>query len=291
MGLKTSSIKKNFAHLRIQKFIFATAALSAVTLGTGCGSGVSPSSGIVNDISIKTYTVGSDQWMQMSTILNTNGFQMASVNVPITNPNDHSITYGNVSVNASLCSTKPCKYTADLTVALNVTQASLSHTLDPYLPNGTAVPIGGIDPALIVSLPIATTSVSNSRIYFAFDRVSGVGMLGAALTFAAFDPLGNYVPGLNYFQPFQINNVSLSAGIFAGAATNTTGIGLFVDISNLLKPQPTLLSRAMASLSPGKAVASAKLLFKTLTPSNSKLIKMGKRMNQMNGQGLVLKLN
>lgn len=291
MKLKIGKNTKNIKTL--QKLLVVTASLTAVTLGSGCGANVSPGSGMVNNIQVKSYTLGSDQWLQMDTVLNTNGFQMSSINVPITDPRDHSVTYGNVSVASSLCNTKPCAYTVNLSVALNVTQASLSHTLDAYLPNGTAVPIGGIDASKIISLPIATTAFSNSRIYFAFDTVTGVGMVGAALTFSALDPVGHYVPGLNYFQPFQINNVSLSAGLFVGSETNTTGIGLFVDISNLMKPQGSLLARAMDSLGSKSSAStpSGHLTFKTLTPSKSKLKKLGLQLNNLSKRGAVLKLN
>ncbi|MEO5970319.1 MAG: hypothetical protein ABIQ95_10370 [Bdellovibrionia bacterium] len=204
--------------------------LTAVLVGTsGCGANGSPVSTLVNNVKLRTYAQNNEQWMEISVLLSTGGFSLAGINLPIVNPKDNTKIYGELSMIPTLCSTSPCYGGGELAISVNLTQTTQVQGIDIALPNGTRLPVGGLQNATVVALPIAQTG---AKIYIAFGQ--GVAMFGAAVPFSAMDPAGKYVPGVNIFEPLTFNKINLIAGIFAGAAPNTTGVGLFVDLSSTL---------------------------------------------------------
>jgi hypothetical protein len=210
---------------------------------SGCGQNSNPVANVISQIELKSYKVGSDEWIQMKAGLVTGNFMLAGINAPITDPTDLSKVYGQIGLLPVLCGNNPnCQGGGDLTISLNITQVTQVQGVAPILPNGTGLPLGGLQNAHVVALPIGNTG---GRIYFAFGP--GVGMLGTAIPFSVLDPSGQYVPGVNVFQPLQLGPVSLIAGIFAGSVPNTTGIGLFADLTSILFQTPLLRSLAFDS--------------------------------------------
>jgi hypothetical protein len=206
---------------------------------SGCGkNNTLPVADIVSQIQLKSYEQNNDQWISVSAQFNTGGFALAGINLPIANPNAPGVLYGQLNLVPTLCQKTPCINRGQVTVELNITQTTQVQGTAPTLPNNTPLPVGGLSGATIVSLPVADTG---ARIYLAFGQ--DVALFGFALPFAALDPAGKYLPGVNVFEPITFDKISLIAGLFAGATPVSTGIGLFMDLSSVLE-EPALSSLA-----------------------------------------------
>lgn len=209
--------------------------LGLLAFSTACGkSGSSPVDKVVKSASLTTYLQGGDQWIQTLISLDTGGFVLAGINVPIVDPTNLGEEYGEISLLPNIAQ-QGGDNGGDLRIALNVTHATRVQGVAPVLPNGTPLPIGGIGNTPVIAIPIGDATVS-SRLYFAFG--SGVAFLGTALSFAALDPAGQYAPNVDIFEPFHIGNVNLIAGLFTGTAVMSSGIGLFIDLSGVINQAP-----------------------------------------------------
>jgi len=239
--------KSDRLNLRSQKSLVVLS-LATVLLTSACtsSSGTSTVSQVVTNVSVKTYTQSGDEWAQVTAVLNTNAYQVAAVNVPVTNPTTH-VEYAQLTIVPTLCSGTCTANTADLTVAIDISAATKMAGTNPELPNGTPLPVGGLTNATTVVIPIAKT---NAQLYFSFGP--GVAMLGTTVSFSAMNSVGTYVPGVDIFAPIPAGPVNIIAGIYAGSAPSTTGVGLFVDLSSVINqaPQPA----ALAEVSSGAQV-------------------------------------
>ncbi len=262
-----------------KKLTTSALVLGIVALNTACGQ--NPVQSVVTNVQIKTYSVDHDEWVQMTTSLNTGGFMLTSVNLPVADPNDHSKIYGQLTLLPSL--PKPGSNGGDITISLNISQIANVKGIDPLLPNGTPIPVGGLMNANLIAFPIADTG---ARLYFALG--SQVAMLGAAIPFKELDPAGHYVPGINIFQPIQLGPVSLTAGMFAGAQTNTTGVGFFVDLSQAVKDFPPFSSVKMMARSMPKG--SSGITFDSVQPSLITRNKFYQKVYDMSQTGMTLRV-
>jgi len=227
---------KNKGSKKLRKGLLAGALCLTATsvFATGCGSSTTTSS-ILNNVTLKTYQQGTDQWIQMTATLSTAGYTLGAVNIPIVNPANPAVEYGQITLAPDLCGTG-CNG-GDLTLAFNITQGAHGQSVSPLLPNGTAIPVGGLQNATVLAFNVGNFG---AKVYFAFGQ--GVALLGTAIPFAALDPAGQYVPGLDVFAPITISNITADVGIFAGSQPNTTGVGLFVDLSSVVTTTPALAS-------------------------------------------------
>jgi hypothetical protein len=286
-------VRMKFQSKKQSLFRVAPVLLLPLFASFGCGKNSNPVANFVNQLELKTYVSGSDEWVQMTSNLTTGNFMLTGINVPITDPRDRNLVYGEISLSPTLCNTTPCQNTSDLRIALNITQIIPVPATSPLLPNGTNLPVGGLQNSKIVALPIADTG---AVIYFAFGP--NVAMLGTALPFSALDPAGQYVPGVNVFQPLQLGTVSLIAGLFAGSAPKTTGFGLFVDLSQVINNSPTLAALSadplssirISSASSSIAPHASKLSFQAVTPSSRNQNKLYKKLYELHQKGTVLTL-
>jgi len=220
----------------LMSHLMAIFTVSAVAVtASGCGSQAGGIGNMLNGIDVQTYTQGSDLWTSMTAKIDTGAMILAGVTIPIVNPHDPSVTYGSLSMQSNLCSPNGiCTGGGTLTIAVNLTQVSHSQILDNRLPNGTMIPVGQAVNNAIVALPLGGTG---GRLYVAFGQ--NIAMMGVALPFSALDSVGQYVPGVNIFEPFASNGINGIIGIFTGSSVKTTGVALFVDLSSLLHHSTT----------------------------------------------------
>ena len=169
---------------RFQVAILSLVLLSIPFVNSGCAKAPTVNQVLTNVVA-KSFMVNSDEWVGVTATFNTAGFMLASINVPVTDPNNLSITYGQFSLIPFLCS-GACQGGGNISISVNLTQLAHVQGQPAILPNGTALPIAGFNPALMVALPIGNTS---SRIYYAF--APGIALLGTAMTFSQLDPAGN----------------------------------------------------------------------------------------------------
>jgi hypothetical protein len=271
--------------------------LALVSLGiaavsaTGCGSASSGVGNMLQNISVKSYNQNGDLWASMTSQIDTGSMILAGLTIPIVNPHNPSQVYGSFSMQSNLCNPNGiCQGGGTLTIAVDLSQISHSQIVDNTLPNGTMIPVGQAASQAIVALPLGN---SNGRLYVAFGQ--GIAMLGVALPFSALNSVGQYVPGVDIFQPFANNGVNGIIGIFAGSAPNTTGIAMFVDLSSLI--QSTSTSSVMMASVRSQAVtaeevpAAAPLILDDVTPSYRDQQNLYYRLWKLNNRHTTLRLN
>ncbi len=259
--------------------------LMASLMMSGCGAkGGNPIAQIVTNIAVKTSVQNSEDWVQATATLNTGGFQVAGISFPLSDFKSPA-QYGQITLTPISC-TKNCNgYSADLTIQLNISQISREPSGSPLLPNGTPLPVGGLQNATTIAIPIANTG---AQLYFAFAK--GVALLGTAIPFSVLDPAGHYLPGVDVFQPFTAGPIQVTAGIFAGAAPKTTGIGLFMDISGVLNTNtvtPTVVRNFAANL---ESQVPSKITLSPVHPSQSKENRLFRKIYGLSQQGLKLEM-
>lgn len=225
---------------------------AAAVTATGCGSSSGGIGNMLTGIQVQTYNQGGDLWTSMTSQIDTGAMILAGVTIPIVNPHEPGVVLGQLSMQSNLCNPNGiCQGGGTLTVAVNVTQVSHSQILDNKLPNGTMIPVGQAVNNAIVALPLGGTG---GKLYVAFGQ--NIAMLGVALPFSALDSVGQYVPGVNIFQPFASNGVSGIIGMFTGSSVKTTGVAMFVDLSSLLPSSTSTSTLAVNSLSSIRAQAA-----------------------------------
>lgn len=211
----------------LSRRLVATATFAALAfIGTGCGK-----ENIVKDVKLRSYNQNGDAFAEVKAVIGVGGAELPSVNLPIFDPRNPAVTYGAVTLNPGFGGL------ADLGIAVNLTEVATVPSGDATLPNGTALPVGGLDPSKVISLPLANTG---GRFYVAFDN--NVSVVGTAIPIKEMDPLGKYGGGANLFSGFTFKNgVRGIAGIFTSPTPGKNGFGIFVDASNLVqKPVPSL---------------------------------------------------
>lgn len=266
--------------------------VSAVIMGvavtaTGCGSGSSSGvGGLLSGAQLSTYQQNGDTYAEFEVQLSTESFLISDIDLPILDPNDPSVTYGSISLNNALCMTgSTCTSGGgELIVSVNLTQIANLNTTSDLLPNGTAIPISGLTASDVFALPIGG---SGGTVYL--DLTSGQQMIGVALPFQELNGVGAYVPGADIFSPVSLGNVTGVVGIFAGAASGQTGIGVFADLASVLSSSNSV-GVASSSAVEAKAEVSSKLKMKSVTPSFSQEVKLYNSLSELNSRGTRLHL-
>lgn len=238
---------------------------SLSVLATGCGKNAGVAS-MVEGIEVRTYENAGDLWAELKAQLSTGALILSGLNLPILDPKNPGAVYGNLAVNSTFCGSASCGG-SQLTVQLNVSKITHTSALSPLLPNGTSIPVGGLESTTIVALPVGNTG---ARIYVGIG--SNVALLGFALPFKEFDKIGTYVPGINLFQPFGQGTDSVHGvvGLFTGAGAGQNGMALFIDMSGLLKPTtvaPMLASGATARIASSVRVNAAAAMAVAVEPA------------------------
>lgn len=277
----------------VSKLVTALSISAAAITATGCGSQAGGVGNMLTAIQVQTYNQGGDLWASMTSQIDTGAMILAGVTIPIVNPHDPSVQLGSLSMQSNLCNPNGiCQGGGTLTIAVNVTQVSHAQILDNKLPNGTMIPVGQAVNNAIVALPLGGTG---GKLYVAFGQ--NIAMLGVALPFSALDNVGQYIPGVNIFEPFANNGISGIVGIFTGSSVKTTGVALFVDLSSLLKPKTTTLAvnalssiRAQASVQSVSAQQVEPLVLDEVKPSYSDEQAVYYRLWKLNSKRTQLRL-
>ncbi len=204
----------------------------------------------VTDGSVRSFTENEEVWGEVKLTVTTGGIQIPGFSYDIQDPADSQKTYGTLALTPTIGA-------SELTLKMNVTQASLGNTLEPLLPNGNALPVGGIDEDSVIALPVdggkalVYLSLSNNRV-----------LVGSAVPIKEFDVIGNKLGTIGLFPGFTLTNgLEGIIGIFSGSESKTSGIAFFLDATSILGgvlPQnpslmthQTLLSRREISFNNG----------------------------------------
>jgi hypothetical protein len=216
------------------KLAFRLAAVVAIlTLNTACGA-----ISFINNATVSTTTVNNDTYGNLSVDLGTVGLVFPTLSLPITEPNQPGVTLGTVAIaNGNSLSQ------ATLTVSVDLTKLdSIPHLGNSaVLPNGQAIPVSGIDTNNLLVLNAPGTNIA---IYVDFNQVAQSGMLGVAIPIQQLNAVGLLSGGIvNIFPSFQLSNgVTGTAGIFTGMMPGTSGLAMFVDVTQMVQAMPTVPS-------------------------------------------------
>lgn len=272
-----------------KKHVLASAlAMGSLLMVAGCGqNGNNAVSNLVTNVVLSNWVKDGDSWVQLTASLNTGGFMLAGINVPIYDPKDTTKIYGQLSLLPNLCNAgSTCTGGGDLVVAVNTSQLSGSQAVFTDLPNGTPIPVGGLQNATLIGIPVGKTG---ARIYLAFGK--GVAVFGTAIPFSALDPASKYTPGVNVFQPLTFGKVNLLAGLFIGSNTQpkTTGVALFADLSSVIgnitpAPASILATETQSSIDPSIVTMTP------VSPGKAVEYSIYRQIYELSKKGLTLKI-
>lgn len=262
----------------LQRPLLVGLSLASLSITAGCGK--NQSQNFVKSVNLKTYHYENDAYAEVQAVLNSANMQMPSIDLPIVDPRHPGSIYGRVSLKPTVGGD------AELGIAVNLTDVAQVPGNDPRLPNGAALPVGGLDSARVVPLPVANTG---ARVYLALDGGFDGGinaktlMIGTAIPIREFNNIGRYVGGANIFLPFQFNNgVRGIAGIFTGQGDGQNGFALFVDVSALIPQQQFALARySLRSVAAAEQPAKP-LVFREIKPSAAKERRLNERLYYLN---------
>lgn len=223
---------------------------------TGCGnSGYKP----VTNVTVTTKTLDQDVYVNLKAQFNLGNTTLPSVTFPVVNPKSPSEIYGSISMAPTLDGK------SEVSLDINFTQITHLQGGKASLPNGTALPIGGINGVEIVELLIPNTL---AKVYIGIDQ--NVAIAGFALAIKELDQIGNTIGGVNLFPSFSFGKIKGVGGIFTGKTSGTTGIALFVDLSSVLNQEQIF------NLSHGSFASLKSTSMKSIIPASEKKSKLEK---------------
>lgn len=183
----------------------------------------------ITSTDLRTFNVQKDHYIQLALLLKTNNVQLPELSMPIPHVSRPGVNLANLVLRPS---GRPGL--SELLVNVNVSAAAGLEGASPTLPNGTAIPVGGVDMKQLVAIPLDQFNLGG-RIYLAIDTVNNTAILGVALTWDALDAFGQTVGELNYFPLFDVAaGVKGIAGIFGSRTPGLNGVAVFADASQLL---------------------------------------------------------
>jgi len=202
--------------------IFTLTLLISTLFLVSCGK--SPENKIVKDINISSSLEDGDVYLSLSSVFKIGAVSMTSIQLPIVDPRDTSVKYGEVSF-------KPTLEPGHNEIALKFNLSASSEVQGGYgtLPNGEDLPISGFGASDVIELKIDKI---NSKIYLAFGKNHT--LLGFAVVIKEFDVVGKALPGANIFLGFDIKGVQGMAGLFSSQAEMQSGLGFFLDLSTVV---------------------------------------------------------
>lgn len=193
----------------------------ALSLLSACGSG------FVSNAEVSSSQIDGDTYGSLKVTLASNGLMLPALQIPILDPKNPGKTLARISMTPLLGSNQ-----TDFSAEINISRISDIQTMDGHLlPNGHAIPVGGLDKVPALAIPISNGGVV---LYLAFSKTSA--MLGAAINIREFSQVSKYVGGLDIFPAFKMKNGVVGvAGLYTSLPeVNKNGIAFFVDASALL---------------------------------------------------------
>jgi hypothetical protein len=208
-------------------------ALILFPLLTGCGK-------FLSDAKIKSYVQDNAAYVDARVTMETGSFQMPALELPLLDPNNPGVKLGSFALRPMLGANR-----TEVAINVNLTAAANVRAVDGhYLPNGTKVPIGGIDQIQAIALPI---DGKGTLLYLGLDTASKQAFIGTAIPIREFEGLTKYVGGLNIFPGFRFNDILAVAGIYTSApGVGKNGLAVFVDAGSIFR-SPEINSLLLAT--------------------------------------------
>ncbi len=178
----------------------------------------------VKGASLATETVNNNDYISLTTTLDTGSMTLIPISIPIQNPNNPSEQLGQLSIQTGMGTGAQLSLKVNLSSALNIPGSSSAGKL----PNGTDIPVATPDANKWIQIPIRGQS---SRIYLNLDTANKTAVMGVAVGISNL----NVGVGANLLIPFNVSGVNGLAGVYSGTVAGQSGFALFADASSLLK--------------------------------------------------------
>ncbi len=249
---------------KLSRGVTAAVLVLSGTLATGCGS-QSSQNGFMDGFSLKTEVIDGAVWAHASGQFATGGLVLPALTMPIFDPKRPGVSYGTVAILPTLTGK------TELKVSVNISEAAHVQNVMRTMPNGTAIPVGGIDACQVLGLPVGSTK---TVVYLGLG--DGCAILGVALAIKELDKVGTYVGlPINFFPRFDFGKGVVGvAGVFTGQTSGSSGIAFFADLSSALKPQTKSANLAGLRVVQDVTSVQSKLTFRSVQPGNSAMRKL-----------------
>ena len=211
----------------VRRALFLTGfGLGACSL-TACSGGANS---WLSGASVSTFQVNGDSVVTVTTNLSTGSIGLLPVVLPIFNPNNQSQIIGELSILSAIGGGAN-----ELALSLDINEALSAGGIPSIgmLPNGTTIPVSGINSLNWVTLPISNgtgTANGKSLLYLNYDSFNHKAIVGVAVNI---NQLAVGAPS-DLFLPFTYNSISGVAGIYTGAQPQESGFGLFIDVTSTM---------------------------------------------------------
>ncbi|MBX3040353.1 MAG: hypothetical protein KF789_06550 [Bdellovibrionaceae bacterium] len=257
--------------------LFLALTLSAAALSQSACS--SSSGGFVQGVHLGNVEQNGVEYVEVRASLNTQGLFLTALTVPVFDPKNPTQIIGQVSIIGGLGNK-----TAELSVLIRSDiLPQLPSAGQGVLPNGTLIPVAGVDRNKWVTISVG----SSSKVYLNIDQAQSSAVLGVAL---GIDALTTGVIA-NVLIPFNSNNVSGLAGIYSGAGAGQSGFAFFINMSGLLQPSMGIqtLARGVSAKTTVAAASSPQIQFLEKA-SNTDSIRVQRRIIQLQSANVKLKV-
>lgn len=223
-------------------------------LATGCGkSGYKP----ITNVAVSTSTLNQDVYVNLKAEFNLGNVSLPAVTLPVVNPKDPQEIFGSLSINPTF------NGTSEVNLKVNFTEVTHLQGGKASLPNGAALPVGGLSQVEIVELSIPNTL---AKVYIGLDQK--IAIAGFALSIKELDQLGSTIGGVSLMPSFAFGKIKGVGGIYTGNQPGTTGLALIVDLSSVLN-QEQIFNLSKGSFANLKTLAPT-----SVTPSSSQKSKL-----------------
>lgn len=195
-----------------------TAAAAAALAMTACAG--NSGQNVLKDSGLALDNVNGMNVVSWTSEIDSKNLIISAATLPILS---HGKELGKVEILSDVTTQKTyMKVSFNIKGALDLPLPKYSSTL----PNGTQIPLTGIDLNKMMSYEVGK---AGSRLYLYYDKTTKKAVLGVALNV---ESLAIGTPA-NVMALFDFNGVTGVAGLYFGQAKNTSGLGAFVNLSSV----------------------------------------------------------
>lgn len=199
----------------------ASACLMALVL-SACGTEQTES--IMKNIEYSTFQQNNEVFVRLKSEIDTQSIVVSAASLPIYDKKNPNRLLGQVDITSDLDTLKSTLIvTLNTTISLNLP----SFNYESKLPNGLNIPISGVDMSKIIAFEVGE---KGSKVYVHYDHTTKKAFLGVALNIEAL----NIGTPASIFAVFNQNNIKGLAGFYFGDKVNTSGVGVFANLTGLL---------------------------------------------------------
>ena len=233
-------------------------------------------SNVLSGVKVETTTRDNDVWMSFAADLNLGAMSFASISLPIIHPRGQ-MQVGQLDLVSGFSGQNQLK------VSVNLTELADVNMINATLPNGNLIPMIANNPTIAINIG------NGAKVYLTLSET--VTAIGVAVPIAAFDQIGQTLPGLNFFPIVNTGNVIGTAGIFTGAKAGQNGIAVVADVSKLVNLGNLMPSQASTfAIQAEQSRSSLKLDYRSQSGSKSQKAALDNMIYKLHQKKAILKM-